>query len=198
MRRREFYERIPNLFGRANQKLWEHYEEALFTIQRPFTHGNYWAVRRYCGGNPPQPAMNDPRAHHQLDRVLARAKYPDAGPIERLEDFTEARVDLASALLHFYSPAYPIFDDTSVRGLNQLEPDVRFQPAFDEATADQYQAYIDAIQRLKDEVPFYFVPERNYYLTRIVQEALWQLGLESAVPSGSRKAPSRRSVPSTA
>ncbi|HLE47589.1 MAG TPA: hypothetical protein VI818_04760 [Candidatus Thermoplasmatota archaeon] len=196
MRRRDFFEQIPSLFARANQRLWEHYEEALFTIRRPFTHGNYWAVRRYCGGNPPRSALEDTHVHYQLDPVLARANYPEAGPLERLEDFTEGRVDLASALLHFYSPAYPIYDDTSVRGLNQLDADIQFTPNFEETTVEHYQSYIDVIQRLKDDVPYLFVPERQYYLTRIVQEALWQLGLDSPVPSGYRKAPSRRTGPS--
>lgn len=192
MRRREFFERLPDLFQRANLRLWEHYEEALFAAKRPFTHGNYWAVRRYMGGNPPQVALNDQRSHHQLDRVLVRAKYPDAGNLERLEDFTESRVDFASALLHFYNPAFPIFDDTTVRGINQLDPEIRFTPNFEEGTADHYQRFIDAIQRLKDDIPFQFVPEKNYYLTRIIQEGLWQLGLEQPVPPSRRKAASRR------
>ena len=195
MRHREFFERLPDLFHRANQRLWEHYEEALFTVKRPFTHGNYWAVRRYMGGNPPQVALNDQRSHNQLDPVLARARYPEADHLERLEDFTESRVDFASALLHFYNPAYPIFDDATVRGINQLDPDIRFTPNFEEGTVAAFQAFIDAVQALKDEIPFNFVPEKNYYLTRIIQEGLWQLGLEQPVPAPRRKAASRRAGP---
>lgn len=195
MRRSEFYEKVLALFPRANQRVWEPYEETLFGMKRPITHGNFWAVRRYVGGNPPQAAIADPRTHHDLERVLSRAKYPDASPLGLLEDFTEGSTEFGSALLHFYNPAYPIYDDATIRGLNQLGVEVDFASRLDEGAVDSYQATIDAIQELKDGIPFYHVPEKNYYLTRIIQESLSELGLDAPVPQASQKAPSRRSVP---
>jgi hypothetical protein len=96
--------------------------------------------------------------------------------------------------LHFNNPAYPIFDEATVRGLNQLGVQVTFNRLIGENTAKEYQTYIDAIQELKDGVPFQYVPEKNYYLTRIIQETLWELGMERPVPDAVRKAPSRRSA----
>lgn len=195
MRRRQFFEQVPTLFPRANQRLWESYEETLFRMCRPVTYGNYWSVRRFVGGNPPQSALFDTRVHRELDRILGNAKYPDAGPLARLEDFTEANVEFASALLHFNNPAYPILDGATVNGLNQLGQTLAFHPTIQEDTVETYQAVIDAIQDLKDAIPFYCVPEKNYYLTRIIQESLWQLGMEAPAEFGARKAISRRSIP---
>jgi hypothetical protein len=198
VRRRVFFEEVPKLFPRANVRLWEGYEETLFGMRRPVTYGNFWTVRRYVGGNPPQSAIADARLHRELDGVLSHAKYPDAGPIDRLEEFTEGNVEFASALLHFNNPAYPILDDATVRGLNQLEILISFNPKMQDDTVDTYQAVIDAIQELKDAIPYQCVPEKNYYLTRIIQESLWQLGQEPPQGVGMRKAPSRRSVPHSA
>lgn len=195
MRRRDFFRQVPTLFPRANQRLWEPYEETLFTMRRPVTHGNFWRVKRFVGANPPQAAMNDGRVHQDLNRILSRAVYPDAAPLARLEDYTEGSTEFASALLHFNNPAYPIFDDFTVRGLNHLGVTVSYRPSIEEQSVDAYQAYVDAIQELKDEIPFYCVPEKNYYLTRIVQETLWQLGSDSPTPPPPRKAPSRRAGP---
>lgn len=188
MRRTDFFVQVPELFPRANQRVWESYEETLFGMRRPVTHGNYWAVRRYVGGNPPQAAIADHRVHHDLERVLGRARYPDASPLGLLEDFTEASTEFGSALLHFYNPAYPIYDEATVRGLNHLGVEVEFTARLDDGAVDHYQTTIDAIQELKDAIPFYCVPERNYYLTRIIQESLWELGLESPTPRSRPKA----------
>lgn len=195
MRRREYYQQVLALFGRANERLWETYEETLFTMRRPVTHGNYWRVKRFVGANPPQAAMNDARVHHDLNRVLSRAVYPDASPLARLEDYTEGSTEFASALLHFNNPAYPIFDDFTVRGLNHLEVPTSFRPTIEEQTVQAYQTYVKAIQELKEEIPFYCVPEKNYYLTRIIQETLWMLGRDAPSPPPPRKAPSRRALP---
>lgn len=195
MRRREFYEQVVALFQRANQRLWEPYEETLFLMRRPVTFGNYWRVKRFVGGNPPQNALNDQRTHRDLNDVLLNAKYPEAEPLARLEDLCEGNAEFASALLHFNNPAYPIFDDASVRGLNHLGTQLNFNNELGDTSVDDYQAYIDAIQELKEDVPFYCVPEKNYYLTRIIQETLWELGIESPVAGAIRKAPSRRAVP---
>lgn len=192
MKKREFYDQVLALFKRANQRLWEPYEETLFLMRRPVTHGNFWRVRRFIGGNPPQSALNDQRVHRELNSILQNAKYPDAAPIARLEDLAEHSVEFGSALLHFNNPAYPIFDDPSVRGLNDLAIPVTFNPRVGETTVDEYQGYIEAIQELKEGVPFYCVPEKNYYLTRIIQETLWELGMEQPIPGANRKAPSRR------
>jgi hypothetical protein len=195
LRKREFYEQVTALFKRANQRLWEPYEETLFLMKRPVTHGNFWRVKRFVGGNPPQSALNDTRVHRDLDHVLSSAKYPEATALARLEDFSEHQAELASALLHFNNPAYPIFDEPSVRGLNDLGTPITFHHIIGETSVDDYQAYIDAIQELKEGVPFYCVPEKNYYLTRIIQETLWELGMEQPIPGAVRKAPSRRPQP---
>lgn len=192
MHKGAFYDQVVALFRRANQRLWEPYEETLFLMNRPVTHGNYWRVKRFVGGNPPQNALNDARVHRELDRVLSSARYPDASPIARLEDFCEHQVEFASALLHFNNPAYPIFDEPSVRGLSHLGIQVSFHSTIGDTTSEDYQTYIDGIQELKDGVPFHCVPEKNYYLTRILQATLWELGMEQPVAGAVRKAPSRR------
>lgn len=190
MRRSEFFERVPELFRRANLKSWESYEETLYAMRRPLTYGNYSQVKRFVGiESPPVQALRDGRVFQDLDRILNKVRYPRAGRVTQLDDYADGSTELASALLHFNNPAFPIYDATTVRGLAALGAPVRFVPHIEEATPAAYQEYIDEIQELKDRIPYRDVPEKNYYLTRIVQLALWGLGLDT-VPAV-RAAPSR-------
>lgn len=195
MDRREFFRRVPDLFARAHKVSWERYEETLFAMRRPVTHGNFQRVGQFVGGNPPVAALRDPRPFPELDRQLAKARYPRAGQVTRLDDFVDGNTEFATALLHFNNPAYPIFDALSVRGLHHLGHPINFPKELDADSVAAYQAYIDTIQDLKDEIPFYDVPEKNYYLTRIVQESLWQLGLETPPPIAAKRASRRAAAP---
>lgn len=198
MRRHEFFERVPELFQRGNLKEWESYEETLYAMQRPLTHGNYYRIQRFVGAaTAAMQALRDARVYAELDRLLSKARYPRAGQITRLEDFCDGSTELATALLHFNNPAYPIYDRPTVIGLNRLGHPVNFVPHINEHTAAAYQAYVDIIQEFKDEVPYYFVPERHYYLTRIVQVALREFGLETpkVVRAQPTKTASRRAGP---
>lgn len=192
MKRREFFERVPELFQRANRFSWEKYEETLFSMTTPVTHGNHQRVRQFVGGNPPVMALRDARPYPELDRVLQKAKYPRAGQLSRLDDIVDGNTEFATALFHFHNPAYPIFDALSVRGLNHLGHPLSYVPELSEQVVPAYQAYIEIIQALKDKIPFQFVPEKNYYLTRIVQESLWQLGLDQPLPNGAHKGHKKR------
>lgn len=187
MNRRDFFLRVPELFERGNRTAWERYEETLYDMRRPVTHGNYYRVKQFAGGNPPVMALRDAREFPELDRVLSKAKYPRVGQLERLEDVVDSSTEFATALLHFNNPAYPIYDVMSVRGLNHLGHPINFVRTMNEETTAAYQTYIGLIQELKDEIPYYCVPEKNYYLTRIVQMALRQLGLEVPVPTLEKK-----------
>ncbi len=193
MRRDEFYRAVPALFHRANRTAWESYEETLFNMRRPVTYGNYNRVKRFVGGNPPVMALRDDRAYADLDRLLAKAKYPRVGQLTRLDDYADGSTELATALLHFNNPAYPIFDSMTIRGLQALGHDLAFTKTINEDTGAAYQAYVDLVQQFKDEIPYYCVPERNYYLTRIVQESLWQLGVDQPAPVRASKAHPRSS-----
>lgn len=197
MRLEDFFKQVPELFQRANLNGWESYEETLFAMRRPVTHGNYYMVKRFIGGGSGSTqALRDPRVHADLDRVLSKANYPRAGRITQLDEYAEGSTEFASALLHFNNPAYPIFDAVSVRGLNHVGYPLRFTPEIGEDTTLAYQSYIDLIQEFKDRISYRHVPERNYYLTRIVQLSLWQLGLNGGPPGTApeRKGPARRSA----
>lgn len=197
MRRSEFFERVPDLFQRANRKAWETYEETLFLMRRPVTHGNYHCVKRLVGGeSAPHQALRDPRVFADLDRILSRARYPKAGQLTRLEDFSDGSTELATSLLHFNNPAFPVYDAASVAGLNQLGIPLQFVSDFGENTHSAYQAYIDIVQEFKEEISYRFVPEKNYYLTRIVQLSLHELGLEALPRSRAPKAKSAAQKPS--
>ena len=196
MRRREFFERVPELFRRAHRTSWEKYEETLFSMRRPVTHGNYQRVKQFVGGNPPVAALRDTRPYPELDRVLSKAKYPRAGQVTRLDEYADGNAEFATALLHFNNPAYPVYDAMSVRGLNHLGHPLNFVRSMSEDSIPAYQTYISLVQDFKDEIPYYFVPEKNYYLTRIVQEALWQLGVESPAPRTEKKVVKKRAAAS--
>lgn len=197
MDRREFYRNVPRLFARAQSVAWEQYEETLFHMRRPVTHGNYHRVKQFVGGNPPNLALRDAREYPELDRILSRARYPRAGQLTRLNDFAEGSTEFASALLHFNNPAYPLYDANSIKGLTLLGYRLDFARVISDGTHGNYQTYITKIQELKDEIPFPYVPEKNYYLTRIIQQALWQLGVDSPAPVRTRKPTRPRSAPAS-
>jgi len=190
MKVQAYFERIPDLFLRSHNVSWEKYEETIYHMRRPVTHGNYHRVLQFVGGNPPEMALRDERPYHELDRALARAKYPRAGQLTRLDEFGHGGTEAATALLHFNNPAYPIWDARTVRGLNVLGYPLSFVKEVSEEAIPAYQAYINTVQDLKDSVPFTYVPEKNYYLTRIIQMTLWQLGLEA--PTNGARTPSPR------
>jgi hypothetical protein len=177
----EFFERLPRTFYEANLQQWELYEETLYAMRRPVTHGNYHFVQRFVGmGNPSAAAFKDRRVYGALNDLLAGAVYPDASPITQIERFAEGSSEFASALLHFNNMAYPIYDAASVGGLHRIGyMDVQYVSTIEGDTVGAYQRYIDAIQELKETIPFEHVPEKNYYLTRIIQETLWRVGMDA-------------------
>jgi hypothetical protein len=70
---------------------------------------------------------------------------------------------------------------------------LRWARTIEEDTVPEYQRYIDAVQELKDAIPYTSVPEKNYYLTRVVQLSLWMAGLEHpAVEALGRPRPTLR------
>lgn len=182
MKEAAFFDRFDSLFQRANHVAWETYEETIYHMQRPITYGNFHRVKQFVGGNPPELALRDAREFQSLDRALNKGKYPRCGHLTRFDEYVDGNTEFATALLHFYNPAYPIFDALTVRGLNHLGHPINYVSELDENAVSAYQAYVNLIQEYKEKVPFLVVPEKNYYLTRVVQMCLWQLGLESPVP----------------
>lgn len=198
MRAEEFFHEVPALFRQANAKSWEAYEETLYTMHRPLTYGNFHRIKRFVGAeSAPTLALRDGRVYEELHRVLGKARYPKAGHVTRLDDFADGSSELATALLHFNNPAYPIYDTVTVRGLLHLGFVVSYVATIGEETTTGYQGYVNAIQELKDDIPYYCVPEKNHYLTRIIQSSAHELGLRvpPAVRAKPAKAPSRRPEP---
>ena len=164
-------------------------------MRRPVTHGNFHAVQRYIGAfSGTAKAFSDERVHHELDSVLAYAVYPNASSVTLLDPFVDGSMEFAAALLHFNNPAYPLYDAATVAGLQQIGSErIRYVSTLEEDSVPEYQKYIDAIQELKDAAPFQAVPEKNYYLTRIIQEGLWHVGHGSPAPeAGNRPRPTLR------
>jgi hypothetical protein len=179
-----FFKSLPENFRAANQRQWELYEETLYLMHRPVTHGNLLAINRYIGGyTGPRQALLDHRVHDELNDALQSAEYPDASVITLLDPYVDGSMEFAAALLHFNNPAYPLYDAGTVSGLQELGfSNIRYLSTLEGDSVAEYQKYVNAIQVLKEAAPYQAVPEKNYYLTRIIQEGLWQLGHEHPAP----------------
>lgn len=168
--RHAFFEQVPALYRTAQAPVHEAYQRLLYTIEHPLAESTTDAIEQAFGLPHPQWT-----GHLRRDaiRLLDAHRYPDTAPIAALPAVPGLDLRTLSHYLHFFHHAYPIYDEASCKGLARLGLEVPFVRQRD---ADVYAAYIQALEGLKEGIPFWDVPETNVYLTRIVQGALSAYG----------------------
>lgn len=77
-----------------------------------------------------------------------------------------------TTILHFHHPAFPIYSQALVAGLNALGIPAVYREEITEESVFDYAGVIAALDRLKTMVTFENVPESNCFLTRVVEGAL--------------------------
>ncbi|MEA3190297.1 MAG: hypothetical protein QOD77_879 [Thermoplasmata archaeon] len=165
-----FFEQVPALYRAAQAPVHDSYQRLLYTIEHPLAEPVTDAIEQAFGLPRPKWA-----GHLRRDAIalLDAHHYPATAPISDLPAVSGLDLRTLSHYLHFFHHAYPIYDEASCKGLARLGFEV---PFVRERDADVYGAYIQAIETLKERIPFWDVPETNVYLTRIVQGALQQFG----------------------
>ena len=170
----EFLQAVPAYFKVAREASYPQYDEIIYTIRRPLTHGAFERILAFAG-HKNGGRDEDEQVFREVDQVLRSCVYPDVKPLAQLAKFG---LDLrtASAVLHFYNPAYPFYDVASLAALRRLGQDVPFELALDENGLRAYAKFVQVVQDYKERIYWAFVPECHYYLTRVIEGALWGMG----------------------
>jgi hypothetical protein len=163
---RAFFAQVPALYRAEQAKVNDAYQRLLYTIEHPLAESTTDAIEEAFGLA--HPSWNTGARKHAI-WVLDHLRYPDTRPISELRAIAGLDLRILSHYLHFFHHAYPIYDETSCKGLEKLGLPMPYVRVRD---PDTYGLYILAIEQLKERIPFWDVPETNVYLTRIVQAAL--------------------------
>ncbi len=167
-----FFERVPELFRREQADVHEPYQFLLYHVEHPLAESTTDTIE---SGFKLQHPMWNPGSRRSAIDLLDHLHYPDIGPIADLRSISGMTLSVLSHYLHFFHHAYPIYDKASCKGLERLGLPIPYTLVRDR---DIYGLYIQALEQLKERIPFWCVPETNVYLTRIVQGALAAYGAE--------------------
>lgn len=162
----DFFPRVPALYAASQATVNEGYQRLLYSIAHPLGEPTTDAIEAAFGLA--HPSWN-PGSRAQAIWLLDRLRYPDTMALTQLRAIAGLDLRILSHYLHFFHHAYPIYDEASCKGLARLGVPMPYVKVRD---ADMYALYIQAIEELKERIPFWDVPETNVYLTRILQAAL--------------------------
>lgn len=164
---KRFFAQTPKLFATAQAKVHEPYQRLLYTIEHPLAETTTDAIEKAFGL--PHPAWNPGSRREAIDLLDKTMQYPATLPIADLRAVSGLDLHILSHYLHFFHHAYPIYSKSACAALMRLGAEIPYTKVRD---PDVYGLYIQAIEELKERIPFWDVPETNIYLTRIVQGAL--------------------------
>jgi hypothetical protein len=118
------------------------------------------------------PALGKKEHADKLARVLRTIRYPHVEPLLEAQGIEGLTMERLSTILHFHHPAFPIYSQALVEGLQRIGITAVYREAVDEESVFDYAGVIAALDRLKTDVTFENVPESNCFLTRVVEGAL--------------------------
>ncbi|GEM_PF-2638549 len=124
-------------------------------------------------------ALGKKETEDRLARVMRTIRYPGVEPLLDLAGTEGLTLPRLTTILHFHHPAYPIYSQDLVDGLNMLGIPCVYREELTEESVADYAGVMAALDRLKTGVTFENVPESNCYLTRVVEGALVQYARES-------------------
>jgi len=163
-----FFEEVPRLFAANQARESTRYEAVIYALKPQATSDAVKRVAAFVGA--PQPRETEAVAR-ALNQAIATSQYPSA---QALLEFKGLGIDLplATALVHFFRPAFPLYRVEAVASLQALGYAVEHRTTLDEEGLGAYEGVVAAIDRLKLRIPYPFVPESNCFLTRVVEGAL--------------------------
>jgi len=165
-----FTRRMPDLFLAEQQRIDPSYQPLLYTIEHD--HGRAHLDRIDDAFGVPHPQWTDESAAQAI-AVLDAMAYPDTMPLGGLRGVAGLSLAHVARYLHFFHHTYPLYDAATCRGLARLGVDV---PHVKDRDPTVYGLFVAAIERLKEDAPFWSFPEYNVSLQRVVQGALAHYG----------------------
>lgn len=168
----KFYPEVPKLFWQNQDLERDGYEGVIYRVHPQATSADVERALRFIH-SAKKPSADTADA---LNHLLTNIDYPSAQVLLELKD---KHVDLpaAVALLHFFRPAFPLYRPESVNALAAMGFAVSYREDLTEDGVGAYEGYIAAIDLLKRQIPFAYVPETNVFLSRLIEAALHKRGL---------------------
>lgn len=162
-----FFAQVPRLYAQEDAKVHDAYQRLLYTVEHPLHESTTDAIEHAFGLA--HPAWSPGSRRQAIELLDKHMRYPATVPMAQLTAIAGLDLRILSHYLHFFHHAYPIYTREACVGLQKLGAPIPYVKVRD---PDVYGLYIQAIDHLKEHIPFWDVPETNVYLTRILQAAL--------------------------
>lgn len=165
-----FQDAMPGLIAQGQEPVDEAYQALLYGIAHDFSPGHLDLVDDFLGLPHPDWTRAD---KEDVIEFLDAAGYPEADVLHHLPDVKGLTLPHVAGYLHFFHHVFVPYDEATCKGLARLGLDV---PYTEDIDAEAYAAYTEAVEELKEWLPYWDFPERNLSLQRVVQVALAQHG----------------------
>ena len=166
-----FLNELKPLFWRNQEREADQYESLIYRLHPPASALECNRLLTFRGLGE-VPALGKQENEEKVRKVLRTIRYPNVEVLLDCAGIEGLTLPKLTTILHFHHPAFPIYSQELVSGLNALGiPAVFREEVGDESVLD-YAGVIAALDRLKTSVTFENVPESNCFLTRVVEGAL--------------------------
>lgn len=166
-----FLDKLKTLFWANQEAEAVSYERLMYHLEPPADGEGMNRLLEFRDAGP-VPALGKREVAERVMRVMRTIRYPDVDPLTELRDVEGLSMPQLTTILHFHHPAYPLYSEALVAGLNTLGIPAVYRPEVSEESVLDYAGVMAALDRLKRMVTFENVPESNCFLTRVVEGAL--------------------------
>ena len=166
-----FLNELKPLFWANQEREAEAYESLIYRLHPPGSADDCNRLLAFRGlGTVPSLAKRE--NEQKVQRIVRTIRYPDVSLMLDAAGIEGLTLPKLTTVLHFHHPAFPIYSQALVEGLNGLGIPAVFREEISEESVFDYAGVIAALDRLKTSVTFENVPESNCFLTRVVEGAL--------------------------
>ncbi|MGQ0536610.1 MAG: hypothetical protein ACT4PT_11120 [Methanobacteriota archaeon] len=180
MDQREFLASVPRRFAATQAREADAYNRIIYALGPEYVAADLPRVLSFRGVGLPKGFEADRNSVHELNRAFHEIEYPDVYRLGAFVGVPGLTLEHLSTVLHFRHPAFPIWSREAVRAVDALQFGVRYESAATSRALDAYRDFIRAVDVLKDRIQYPHVPESNVFLTRLVEAALYDAGLQQS------------------
>ena len=167
----KFLAELKPLFWANQEKEADAYEALIYRLHPPASAEEANRILRFRDVGQ-VPSLGKSEHEQRVSRILRTIRYPHVEVLLEAAGIEGMDMPRLTTILHFHHPAFPIYSQALVEGLNKLGIPAVFRPEVSEESVMDYAGVIAALDRLKNDVTFENVPESNCFLTRVVEGAL--------------------------
>jgi hypothetical protein len=173
-----FLANLKPLFWANQEREADAYEKLIYALHPP-AHADFANRLLSFRAQGPVAALGKKDTEEKLLRILRTIRYPNVDALADLAGTEGLTLPRLTTILHFHHPAFPIYSQDLVEGLNMLGIACVYREEVSEESIADYAGVMASLDRLKTGVTFENVPESNCFLTRVVEGALVQYAREA-------------------